>query len=186
MSGFFTIQELAEMGFASIGTNVKISRKASLYKVQNMNIGNNVRIEDYCVLNGDITLGDNVMICVYCLLDGNSGIEINDNVTMAARCSIHSGSDDYSGKSLFGCFAPRHLRKYRIGKKVVIKKHCLLGDSTIILPGTTLNEGTAVGANSLIKEDTEEWSIYAGSPAKKIKSRSRDILVMYKNVQQNM
>ena len=182
MNGFYTNQELEEMGFASLGINVKISRKASIYKVENMKIGNNVRIEDYCVLNGDITLGDNCMICVFCLLDGNSGIEIGENVTLAARCSIHSGSDDYSGKSLFGCFAPKNLRKFRTAKKVVIKNHCLLGDSCIIFPGVTLNEGTAIGGNSLVKKDTDEWSIYAGSPARKIKERSRDVLELYRNV----
>lgn len=114
MSGFYSKEELEAMHFKSLGKNVSISRKASLYHTEEMEIGNNVRIEDFCVLNGNITIGNNVMICVFCLLDGNCGIVIEDNVTIAARVSIHSGTDDYSGRSLFGCFAPMEYRIYRV------------------------------------------------------------------------
>lgn len=88
MSGFYSKEELEAMHFKSLGKNVSISRKASLYHTEEMEIGNNVRIEDFCVLNGNITIGNNVMICVFCLLDGNCGIVIEDNVTIAARVSI--------------------------------------------------------------------------------------------------
>lgn len=179
MSGFYSKQELDELGFKSVGENVFISKKASLYHCEQMTIGNNVRIEDFCVLNGKITIGDNVMICVFCLLDGNAGIVIEDNVTLAARVSVHSGSDDYSGKSLFGCFAPKIKRIYRKAECVVIKKHTILGDGATVLPGVTLSEGTAVGAKALVKESTDEWGIYVGVPAKRKKDRFRDVLKLY-------
>lgn len=66
MSGFYSKEELEAMHFKSLGKNVSISRKASLYHTEEMEIGNNVRIEDFCVLNGNITIGNNVMICVFC------------------------------------------------------------------------------------------------------------------------
>lgn len=50
----------------------------------------------------------------------------------------------------------------------------------MILPGITLAEGTAVGANSLVTQDTESWTMYFGSPAKKIKPRSKRFLEMEK------
>lgn len=96
MSGFYSRSELEKMNFKILGDNVLISRKASLYHTEEMEIGSNVRIEDFCVLNGQIKIGNNVMICVFCLLDGNSKIVIEDNVTMAARVAIHSGTD-YNG-----------------------------------------------------------------------------------------
>lgn len=52
MSGFYSKEELEAMHFKSLGKNVSISRKASLYHTEEMEIGNNVRIEDFCVLNG--------------------------------------------------------------------------------------------------------------------------------------
>lgn len=44
------------------------------------------------------------------------------------------------------------------------------------MPGVRLKEGTSIGANTLVTKDTEPWSIYVGSPARKIKNRSKDLL----------
>ena len=40
--------------------------------------------------------------------------------------------------------------------------------------------GTSVGALSLVRKKTEEWSIYLGNPAKKIASRKKDLLELEK------
>jgi acetyltransferase-like isoleucine patch superfamily enzyme len=39
------------------------------------------------------------------------------------------------------------------------------------MPGVILEEGTSVGAMSLVLKSTEPWSIYVGSPAKRLKER---------------
>jgi galactoside O-acetyltransferase len=44
----------------------------------------------------------------------------------------------------------------------------------VILPGVVIGEGAAIGANSLVTKDCEPWKIYAGSPAKVIKTRPQD------------
>ena len=49
--GFYTREQLEKIGFKSIGENVLISDKTSIYSPQNISIGNNVRIDDYCVLS---------------------------------------------------------------------------------------------------------------------------------------
>lgn len=180
ISNFYTQEELLNLGFKSIGKNVKISRLANIYGTENIEIGNNVRIEDFCILNGDIVIGNNVKISAYSLLDGNAGITIKDYVSFAARVSVHSGSDDYSGEYCFGCFAPMHLR-HRKAERVIFESFCLVGDGSTILPGVTLSEGTSVGAMSLIKETTEPWYIYAGIPARKIKEKSKNIIKLYNN-----
>ncbi|WP_298114016.1 acyltransferase [uncultured Bacteroides sp.] len=179
LDNFYTDDELKMLGFKSIGENVKISKKASIYKPELMSIGNNVRIEDYCVLNGNITIGNNVFIAVFCLLDGHSGITLEEDVTFAAKVSIHSGTDDYSGSSLVGSYIPVSLRKKHVSAPVIISKHCIVGDSSVIMPGVTLAEGTAVGALSFIKETTQPWGIYAGVPAKRIKNRKQDLIAQY-------
>ena len=45
-----------------------------------------------------------------------------------------------------------------------------------VLPGIIVEEGTAIGSMSLVKKNTNAWSIYAGIPAKKIKDRYTDLL----------
>lgn len=178
-SNFYSEEELKKAGFKEIGENVKISRKASLYKIESMEIGSNVRIEDFCILNGEIKIGDNVTICAYCLLDGYAGITLEEDVTLAAKVSIHSGSDDYSGQSLFGTYIPSKYRKYHCKGSVLVKSHSLIGDSSIIMPGITLETGTAIGANSFLRQSTTPWGIYAGSPAKRIRDRSMDLVHHY-------
>lgn len=178
-SNFYTEEELKNAGFKHVGENVRISKLASIYKQEGMSIGNNVRIEDFCIINGNVEIGNNVTICAFCLLDGYAGIRIEDNVTLAAKVSIHSGTDDYSGKSMFGTYIPSKYRKYHISSPVHIKSHTLIGDSSIIMPGLILEEGTAVGANSFLRESTIPWGIYAGSPARRIRKRSKDLLKHY-------
>ena len=48
------------------------------------------------------------------------------------------------------------------------------------MPGITIAVGTAVGANSLVLKSTNPWGIYAGSPAKKIKKRNKNLLFLEK------
>ena len=44
------------------------------------------------------------------------------------------------------------------------------------MPGIIIKEGTAIGANSFINKNTDEWKIYGGSPIKFIKNREKNCL----------
>jgi acetyltransferase-like isoleucine patch superfamily enzyme len=57
-------------------------------------------------------------------------------------------------------------------KKIHLKKGCLIGMETIILPGVTVGEGAIVGAGSLVTNDIPAWSIATGRPAKVVKQIS--------------
>ncbi|WP_069469907.1 acyltransferase [Candidatus Marithrix sp. Canyon 246] len=45
----------------------------------------------------------------------------------------------------------------------------IVGAGSVIMPGVIVDEGTSIGAMSLVRKKTEPWSIYIGNPAKKIK-----------------
>ena len=47
---FYTEQELKDIPFRHLGENVKIHNRASIYGVENISIGNNVRIDDFSIL----------------------------------------------------------------------------------------------------------------------------------------
>ena len=64
-TSFYTNDELLDLGFQCVGSHVLISRKASLYGTKGMQIGDNVRIDDFCILSGEITLGSNIHIGAY-------------------------------------------------------------------------------------------------------------------------
>lgn len=175
-TSFYTNSELAELGFKSYGKNVKISRKASIYGADKISIGDNVRIDDYCILSGNITLGNYIHIAVFCVLfGGQEEIEMKDFTCLSSRCAIYSKSDDYSGENLTNPTVPEEYLNIT-SEKVVLNKHVLVGSGTTILPGVEIGEGSSVGSMSLVNKSLEPWGIYAGIPCKFIKERSKKLL----------
>lgn len=176
MNSFYNIGELNEIGFKSVGKNVQISKKTSFYLPEKMSIGNNVRIDDFCILSGNITLGNFIHIAAYSgLYAGNAGIFMGDFTGISSRVSIYSTSDDYSGEFLTNPTVPLKYKNI-ISGMVVLEKHVIVGAGSVILPNVTLKEGSSVGAMSLITKNTKEWTIYAGIPAKELKERKKELL----------
>jgi acetyltransferase-like isoleucine patch superfamily enzyme len=48
------------------------------------------------------------------------------------------------------------------------------------MPGTIVAKGTSVGAMSLVSKDTKPWRIYVGNPAKRLKKRKKDLVILKK------
>jgi acetyltransferase-like isoleucine patch superfamily enzyme len=47
----------------------------------------------------------------------------------------------------------------------------LIGAGVAINKGVTVKKGSVVGANAVVTKDTEDYTIFAGIPAKKIGER---------------
>ena len=164
------------MGFKSIGKNVLISDKASIYNTDQIEIGDNSRIDDFCVISGKVSIGRNVHIAVFCTIAGGSeGVTLEDFSGLAYGCNVFSQSDDYTGRTLTNPTVPTKY-KSETKKAVHIGRHCIVGTNSLIFPGVILGEGSSVGAMSMVTKSTEEWSVYFGIPAKKLKNRRRDCL----------
>ncbi|MBK2341330.1 acyltransferase [Francisella philomiragia] len=177
---YYTNEELYSLGFKNLGKNVKISRKASIYNHDQIEIGDNSRIDDFCVISGKLQIGRNVHITPQCLIAGGvEGIIFEDFTTVAYGVKIFTQSDDYSGETMTNSTIPKIYKK-ELFSKVTLKKHTIIGAGSIIMPGVILNEGTSVGAMSLINKSTEAWTIYVGSPARKLKNRKKDLLNLEK------
>lgn len=176
LMAFLTEEQLKNTGFKSLGNNVQISDKASIYDPHQIEIGNNSRIDDFCVLSGKIKIGRNVHIAVFCTLaGGEKGITFEDFSGLAYGCHVFTQSDDYSGETLTNPTIP-DIYKHETKKPITIGKHSIVGTNSLVFPGVTLAEGTAVGALSALTKSTQEWSIYHGNPAKRIKARKQDLL----------
>ena len=175
---YLTSKQLNELGFKSLGKNIKISDKASIYNIDKIEIDDNSRIDDFCVISGKIKIGKNVHIAPMCLVaGGNKGIVFEDFAGLAYGVKVFTQSDDYSGKTMTNPTVPTQY-KHEINKEITIEKHSIVGAGSMIFPGVVLSEGTSVGAMSLVRKKTEPWSIYMGYPAKKIKNRKKDLLVL--------
>jgi acetyltransferase-like isoleucine patch superfamily enzyme len=178
---YLSNQQLNNVGFKSIGINVKISDRASIYNAEDIEIGDYSRIDDYCVISGKLKIGRNVHIAPFCLVaGGEKGIIFEDFSGLAYSVQVFTQSDDYSGMTLTNPTVDDEF-KSEVKRAILIGRHSIVGAGSIIMPGVTLNEGTAIGAMSLIRKTTDEWSIYVGNPAKRIKSRKKDLLNMEKH-----
>ena len=175
MTSFYTEKELLALGLKKFGQNVLISRKSSFYSPEKISMGDNVRIDDFCIFSGEITLGSHIHIAAYCALYGAFGIEMEDYTGLSPRCTVFSATDDFSGNYLISPMVEQSKMNVT-GGKVWIKKYSQVGANTVILPNITIETAVAIGAMSLINRNLEEWGIYAGIPAKRIKDREKGLL----------
>ena len=107
MNSFYSEKELKQLGFQSYGKNVLISRFARFYGAENMVIGDSVRIDDFCILSGKITIGSYVHIsAMSCLYAGSTGIVLEDYSGISPRCVLHAESDDFSGEYMTNSMVP--------------------------------------------------------------------------------
>ncbi|NNC36252.1 MAG: acyltransferase [Hyphomonadaceae bacterium] len=177
---FLNQLELNSLGFKRLGKNVRISEKASIYNADQIEIGDHSRIDDFCVISGNVKIGRNVHIAIYSQLSGGRpGIEMCDFSGLAYGCQIFAQSDDYSGTTMTNPTVPAEY-KSEAEAPITIGRHCIIGTNSIVLPGVHIQEGTSVGAMSMVTKTTEPWSIYFGAPAKRIKARKKDLLELEK------
>jgi acetyltransferase-like isoleucine patch superfamily enzyme len=178
MDSFYSEAELKDLGFKRIGRNVKLSKRAIIYNYDQIEIGDNVRIDDLCILSGKIVFGNFIHIAVCTRLSGSTaGLYLKDFSGISYNSTVIANTDDYSGEFLTNPMIPMKYRKIS-PRPVVLEKHALIATHCVVLPGVRIGEGSAIGAMSLVRADVEPWSIYCGVPAKKMKDRKRNLLVL--------
>jgi acetyltransferase-like isoleucine patch superfamily enzyme len=112
---FLNEQQLAQMGFKHLGTNVRISDKASIYNPDQIEIGDHSRIDDFCVISGKVIIGRNVHIAVFCnVAGGEKGVTFEDFSGLAYGCHVFTQSDDYSGRTLTNPTVPGKYKRKRL------------------------------------------------------------------------
>ena len=182
MKSYYSVQELELLGLKEYGKDVLISRKASIYGADSICLGNSVRIDDFCILSGQIRIGNHVHIAAYsALYGGEKGIWINDFANLSSRVSVYSVSDDYTGESMTNPTIPIKYKKL-LQEKVYIGKHVIIGSTSVVLPGVQIADGGAFGAFSFINRNTEEWTMYAGIPVREIRKRKKNLLEFEKRL----
>jgi galactoside O-acetyltransferase len=175
ITSFYTDSELKGLGFKSLGADVKISRFARFYSPQTISIGDNVRIDDFCILSGNIRIGSNIHLSAYVALYGALGIEIQDYSGISPKTVVYSAMDDFSGDYLIGPIHPEETTNVT-GGLVRIEKYVQIGSNSVVFPSLTIGEGSVIGACSLVRKSVGNWGVYCGIPAKKIKDRSKKML----------
>ncbi|WP_439888870.1 acyltransferase [Pseudomonas sp. MBLB4123] len=179
-------EQLLKMGFKSLGRNVRISDKASIYDADQIEIGDNSRIDDFCVISGKVSIGSYCHITPMCLVAGGSpGIYFSDFCTLAYGVKVFSQSDDYTGETLTNSLIPSKY-KNELFRSVYFGRHVIVGAGATVFPGVDVAEGCSIGAMALVNKSTQSWGIYVGSPARRIKERKKDLLELEKKFLKEM
>lgn len=172
---YLSDSDLQSMGFASLGTGVKISDKASIYRPELIHLGNHVRIDDFVVISPSsqpFKFGNYIHIGAHGLLVGRASISMGDYSGLSGRVSIYSSSDDYSGEFMTNPTVPEEFTSVN-SAPVNLGEHVIIGAGAVLLPGVTIGKGSAISALSLVVRDIGESVIAGGVPCRPIKTRSR-------------
>lgn len=96
-------------------------------------------------------------------------ITIEDNVSIASGSRLLCHQRDFSDY----CVGDDYMKLGYVVKPIVLKKGCLVGMESFVMPGVTIGEGAIVGAGSLVTKNIPAWTIAAGRPAKVLKQISK-------------
>ena len=150
------------------GSNVIIGKTVRIRYPHLVEIGDNVIIDDFTYISTSLHIASFVHISSGCKLigGGKSLITFKKYSTLSPNVVLAAGSDDYVG----GIATPLIPEEYKgnvVYGEILINEHSIVGSNSTVLPNVLFGEGSVLGAQSLLKTNTDEWSIYAGIPAKK-------------------
>lgn len=115
-------------------------------------------------LQSKITIGKESAINRKCYLDGRGTLVIGNNVSISPE--VHLITADHDINDI-------HFR-YR-SAPVEINDYVWIGTRAIILPGTTLGEGSVIAAGAVVNKNVPPYEIWGGIPAKKIGVRTKKL-----------
>lgn len=130
-------------------------------KAEYVGAGKGTSIYDTSVIMGDIEIGENVWIGPYTLIEG-----INGHVKIGDFVSINSGVMIFSHDSTY-YYLSGGRDKFKTGD-VTIGSNTVIGSMAFINYGVKIGSHSVIAAGSFVNKDVEDYSIYAGTPAKKI------------------
>lgn len=178
--------------FKKVGKGVSFGKSITLRHPGRISIGNDVVIDDYCVLdakginnegiiiedgvfigrgnilsckNGNIILEKNVNLGFNGEVFSGSNVVIGENTLVAAYVYIIGGGHDY--KRIDIPISEQDKPSHGIN----VEKNCWIGAGAKIFDGVNIGEDTVIGAGAVVVRDIPAFSIAAGIPARVAKSR---------------
>jgi acetyltransferase-like isoleucine patch superfamily enzyme len=92
-------------------------------------------------------------------------ITLEDSVSVASGTRLLCHQRDFSNY----CVGDDYMKLGYTIRPIVLKKGCLIGMESFVMPGVIVGEGAIVGAGSLVSKDIPAWTVAVGRPAKVVK-----------------
>lgn len=162
--------------------NAFVSDKADIISPSSVILGERAYIDDYVLIDasagsisigsrteiyrmsmvsssgGKVEIGKNCSVNPMCVLYGHGGLQIGDNVRIAAQ-------------SLFIPYnhGREYLRVEETFKGITVEDNVWIGAGVKVLDGVRIGKGAVVAAGSVVAQDVNEGSLVAGVPAREIR-----------------
>jgi acetyltransferase-like isoleucine patch superfamily enzyme len=158
------------------GIDVFLNEFVSITRPELVKIGNHVAIDFGFVCTTGLVIGDYVHISPHVSVIGGkkTSLNIEDFCFISTGSRMICGSELFRGDGLIGPMIPDEYKDNQILEPITLKRFSGVCANSVVMPGVVMSEGSVLGANSFLKESTEPWTIYAGSPARPIKLRKKE------------
>ena len=185
--GLFLRSKLYPQLLGACGRNVFFGADITLRHPHKIRIGNDVVIDDGCVLDakgssntgitigngvflgrqtsintkdGDIVLEDGVNISAFCMVFSASEVRCGRNTLIAAYTYLVGGGHDMTNTDTAN-HRPGNVRRPASRSDTT----GWIGTGVSILDGVTVGHDVVIGANSVVTKDVDDFAVAAGSPA---------------------
>jgi acetyltransferase-like isoleucine patch superfamily enzyme len=191
--GIYLRSKLYPSLLGEVGKNVIFGRNITLRHPHKIFIGDNVIIDDNCVLDAkghdqsSIRLGEGVFIgrnsTIYCK---NGSIEIGSRTNVGPNCQMFSARQLTIGQgTLIAAYTyimsggrydyraalPLAEQSSYSDGPTAIGKDCWIGAKSVILDNVSIGDHAVVGAGAVVTKDVPNQAIAMGVPAKVVDHR---------------
>lgn len=113
---------------------------------------------------GGISLGEGSVVNGECWLDGRMGLSVGNHVSISIGARLLTLGHDPQSPN----FSP-------LGAPIVVEDYAWIGAFATLLPGVRIGKGAVVGAGSVVTRDVAAYVIVAGSPARPVGERQKEL-----------
>ena len=159
------------------GNNVIIGKTVRIRYPELVELHDNVIIDDFTFISTGLIMKSHSMIEAGSVLMGGKEhrITIDNHCSVAPNCTLLCSTNDFHS-SIVLTKNNLDYQKFITGD-ILFGPHVIIGANSVVLPNVNIGQGVRVGANSLVDKNLDEWTLYAGSPVKKIGTVEKDLIL---------
>jgi acetyltransferase-like isoleucine patch superfamily enzyme len=168
-----------ELGYC--GNNVFIGHNVVFTNPKKVILGDNVRIDPFCLITTELEVGSYAQICAHAVLGGGAQhkITLGKWNFIGYGSKLFCASEDYSGE--FGPVNEFWGNNKIFRGNIEFADYSGIASDVIVLPGVKFPIGCTIGASSFVysKSKLDEWSVYLGNPLKFHKKRNKKNVIKF-------
>ena len=185
--------------FRRCGRGVVFGRDLVIRNPHRISLGDNVILDDGCVIDGrgagpagveigartilgrgvsvqakigPIRIGSDSDIGMHSVIHSQGGVEIGNEVVLGGGCKISGGVFQTERRIGTDGMSAREQTRWTKGP-IRIGDRCLVGFGSLFLDGVEIGEGAVIGAGSVMIASVPAWSVAAGVPGRVLRMRDQ-------------